>query len=178
MIMPRVIAMLALGLLVPVSGCAAGGAATAIGCAGTAVAAAKDAKTIALTVKSAKGSHAFAVEIAATEEAQQRGLMFRTDIPVDGGMLFFPYPPEGGAPREASFWMKNTPTALDIIYIRPDNTIATIAENTVPFSEMPIPSGAPVCAVLEIRGGRSAELGIVEGDSVSWASQPQAKTAP
>ncbi|MEJ8629013.1 DUF192 domain-containing protein [Sphingomonas sp. I4] len=64
--------------------------------------------------------------------------------------------------------MKNTPTSLDILFLRADGTIARIAENTAPFSQTPIPSGEPVAAVLELVGGRSAELGISEGDSVSW----------
>ena len=50
-----------------------------------------------------------------------------------------------------------------------DGTIATIAENTVPFSETPVLSREPVAAVLELVGGRTAELGIAEGDRVSWA---------
>ena len=128
--------------------------------------------TISLEIKSANGAHAFVVETAKTEEDQQRGLMFRTDIPQNGGMLFAPYPPVG-PPREASFWMKNTPSPLDIIFIRPDGTIARIAENTVPQSETPIPSGEPVSAVLEIRGGRALDLGIAEGDRVTWAGQPR-----
>lgn len=121
-----------------------------------------------VTIASASGRHVFRVEMARTPGEQQRGLMYRTDIPRDGGMLFAPYPPEGGAPREASFWMKNTPSPLDIIFIRTDGTIARIAENTVPFSEAPVPSGEPVSAVLEINGGRAAELGIGEGDKVTW----------
>lgn len=121
-----------------------------------------------VTVASANGRHVFRVELANTVETQQRGLMYRTDIPKDGGMLFAPYPPEGGGPREASFWMKNTPSPLDIIFIRADGTIARIAENTVPFSEAQVPSGEPVAAVLELNGGRSAELGIAEGDKVTW----------
>lgn len=121
-----------------------------------------------VTIVTAKGSHVFRVEIAATPAEQEQGLMFRTDIPKDGGMLFTPYPGDGSPPREASFWMKNTPSALDIIFIRPDGTIATIAENTVPFSETPVASGEPVNAVLEILGGRSAELGIAAGDKVTW----------
>lgn len=129
------------------------------------------AGTIALTITSSNGAHAFAVEVAKTEEAQQRGLMFRTDIPLDGGMLFAPYPPKG-PPREASFWMKNTPSPLDIVFIRPDGTIARIAENTVPQSETQIPSGEPVSAVLELRGGRALDLGISEGDHVSWPGRP------
>jgi uncharacterized protein len=119
-------------------------------------------------VEGARGRHVFRVEVARTAAEQARGLMFRTDIPADGGMLFAPYPPEGGGPRAAAFWMKNTPSPLDILYIRADGTIARIAENTVPFSETPIPSGEPVAAVLEINGGRAAELGIAEGDRVRW----------
>ncbi|HET9510841.1 MAG TPA: DUF192 domain-containing protein [Sphingomonas sp.] len=127
---------------------------------------AKGAQTKAVTIRSANGAHAFQVELARTAAEQQRGLMYRTDIRKDGGMLFAPYPPEGGPPREASFWMENTPTPLDIIFVRPDGTIARIAENTVPFDKTPIPSGEPVSAVLEILGGRAAELGIAEGDRV------------
>lgn len=94
--------------------------------------------------------------------------MFRTNIPKDGGMIFTPYPPQGGAPREASFWMKNTPSPLDILFIRADGTIARIAENAIPFSETALPSGEPVAAILEINGGRSAELGIAPDDKVTW----------
>ena len=130
-------------------------------------------KTVSVTIESAGKSHVFTVETAKTAEEQKRGLMYRTDLKPDGGMLFWPYPPEGGAPREASFWMKNTPTPLDIIYIRADGTIAHIAENTVPFSEAPIPSREPVGAVLELVGGRAGELGISEGDRVRWAGGPK-----
>ncbi|MEG3173352.1 DUF192 domain-containing protein [Sphingomonas sp. ZB1N12] len=124
--------------------------------------------TLPLTIKSANGTHAFQVESAKTEAEQARGLMFRTDLKPDGGMLFWPYPAKGGEPVAANFWMKNTPSPLDILYIRADGTIARIAENTVPFSEAPIPSDEPVGAVLELMGGRAAELGIAEGDLVTW----------
>jgi len=126
------------------------------------------AVTLPLTIRSATGTHSFSVESAKTADEQARGLMYRTDLKRDGGMLFWPYPATGGAPVEANFWMKNTPSSLDIIYIRGDGTIARIAENTVPFSEQPIPSGEPVGAVLELIGGRAAELGIAEGDLVTW----------
>ena len=151
-------ALAAAGLALALPGCTGGG---------TAATAVADGK-IVVAVVSATGKHVFKVEVARTPAEQERGLMFRTDITTDGGMLFTPYPADGGAPREASFWMKNTPTPLDILFIRPDGTIATIAENTVPFSEDPVPSREPVSAVLEILGGRSAELGIAEGDRVSW----------
>ena len=129
------------------------------------------ARTIALTVASSNGSHAFQVEVAKSAAEQEKGLMFRTDIADDGGMLFWPYPAGGGAPKEASFWMKNTPSPLDIIFIRPNGTIARIAENAIPGDETPITSGEPVGAVLELRGGRSSALGIAEGDKVTWTGK-------
>ena len=122
-----------------------------------------------VTITSANGTHAFKVERAVTPAEQERGLMYRTDLTPGGGMLFWPYPPEGGGPRQASFWMKNTPTPLDILFIRADGTIATIAENTVPYATTEVKSREPVAAVLEIVGGRAAELGIAEGDRVTWA---------
>ncbi|MFS2111024.1 DUF192 domain-containing protein [Sphingomonas sp. Sphisp140] len=130
--------------------------------------AAQAVKKTEVTVESANGPHVFHVELARTTEEQERGLMFRTNIPQDGGMLFTPYPAEG-PPREASFWMKNTPTALDILFIRGDGTIARIGENAAPFSEDTVKSGEPVEAVLEINAGVSAKLGIKAGDKVRWA---------
>lgn len=121
-----------------------------------------------VTIESGAAWHVFKVEMARTSAEQQRGLMFRTDIPADGGMLFAPYPPDGGGPREASFWMKDTPSSLDIIFIRADGTIAHIAENTIPFSQDPVRSGEPVAAVLELLGGKAGELGISPGDKVRW----------
>ena len=179
MIAGRFNALFALALLVPIAGCTKGDVAAAVtqGPAGSGddgtSSAQSPAKEVALTIASTNGPHTFAVEVARTEEAQTKGLMFRTDIPNDGGMLFAPYPPTGGPPREASFWMKNTPSPLDIIFIRADGTIAHIAENTTPLSETPIPSGEPVNAVLEIKGGRALELGITEGDLVTWAGRRQ-----
>ena len=105
----------------------------------------------------------FSVEVARSAEEQARGLMFRTSLPPNGGMLF-PLNP----PREASFWMKNTVIPLDMIFIRQDGTIARIAAETVPYSLEFESSGEPVAAVLELAGGRAAALGIAEDDKVSW----------
>ncbi|MGJ3629784.1 DUF192 domain-containing protein [Sphingomonas sp. MMS24-JH45] len=96
--------------------------------------------------------------MARTPAEQQRGLMFRPPLPDDGGMLFFPYPADGSGPSEASFWMKDTPSPLDIVFIRADRTIAAIANDTVPYSETPVTSGEPV-AVLELRAGRCGRTG-------------------
>ena len=118
---------------------------------------------VPLTIRSASGTHRFTVEVARTPEEQANGLMHRQSLAPDRGMLF-PYEP----PQSAAFWMKNTLIPLDMIFIRADGTIARIAANTVPLSLDPVPSLEPVAAVLEIAGGRAAELGIQEGDRVSW----------
>jgi uncharacterized protein len=157
------LAALALVALTPIAlplvACSSGG-----GAAGDTV----TRRTIPLTITGGDGkSHKFLIEAARTSAEQARGLMFRTDLTDDGGMLFYPYPPEGGPPKAASFWMKNTPSPLDIIFIRTDGTIARIA-SAVPFDQTPIPSGEPVSAVLELKGGRTVALGIGEGDRVRW----------
>ena len=125
-------------------------------------------RTVSVTITGPSGRHVFVVELAGTEAAQAQGLMFRTDLSRDGGMLFWPYPPGGGPPRPANFWMKTSPTPLDLVFIRADGTIARVAENAIPMSETLIPSGEPVAAVLELVGGRAAETGISEGDKVIW----------
>lgn len=116
-----------------------------------------------LTIRTRSGVHHFAVEIAATPEQQERGLMFRKSVASDRGMIF-PYEPA----QEVAFWMKNTFVPLDIVFIRADGTIARIT-NAEAMNLTPLPSGEPVGAVLEIRGGRAAELGIHEGDKVTWS---------
>ncbi|HEX5259636.1 MAG TPA: DUF192 domain-containing protein [Sphingomicrobium sp.] len=117
-----------------------------------------------LTIHSATGPHLFTVQIAATFEQQEHGLMFTRSLGADQGMIF-PYDP----PQSVSFWMKNTLIPLDMVFIRADGTIARIA-TAEPLDETPVPAGEAVAAVLEIRGGRAAELGIREGDRVEWGT--------
>ena len=91
------------------------------------------------------------------------GLMYRSTLAPDRGMIF-PF----DTVRQASFWMKNTLIPLDLVFIRADGSIANIAANAVPLSLQPIYSDGDVAAVLEIAGGRSAELDIIPGDKVDW----------
>ncbi len=118
-----------------------------------------------LAIKTDTSDHRFAVEIAATPQEQEKGLMFRKELGADTGMLFPMNPP-----RTASFWMKDTLIPLDILFIRTDGSIALVAANTAPCSREPVSAGIPVAAVLELRGGRAAELGIEEDDKVRWGS--------
>lgn len=117
---------------------------------------------VPLAVTSATGVHNFTVEVARTPEEQARGLMHRKSLAPDRGMIF-PYNP----PQPVAFWMKNTLIPLDMIFVRADGTIARITTAT-PLTLETHPSGEPVAAVLEIAGGRAAELGIRPGDNVQW----------
>ena len=116
-----------------------------------------------LTIKSGDKVHNFTVEIARSKAEQNKGMMFRKEVADDRGMIF-PYK----IPQMLGFWMKNTLIPLDIIFIRQDGTIESIAANAEPLSLETESSGEPVALVLEIRGGLAAELGIKAGDTVSW----------
>src|SRR4029079_12058619 len=108
------------------------------------------------------GVHSFTVEIADTEPAREKGLMYRRSLPEGTGMLF-----DFHQEQDVAFWMQNTYIPLDMIFIRGDGRILRIAENTEPLSTRQIPSGGPVRAVLEVIAGTSRKLGISPGDRVA-----------
>ena len=114
-----------------------------------------------LAVVTASGEHSFLVEIADDDASRARGLMFRPPLADDRGMLF-----EFPDSAERSFWMRNTPSSLDIIYIDPQGTIVSIAKHATPYSEQPVPSYGPASGVLELRAGRADEIGAKPGDKV------------
>jgi uncharacterized membrane protein (UPF0127 family) len=120
-------------------------------------------RVIPLRVTGSRRAHTFRVEVAATSQQQEQGLMYRTRMGADEGMIF-PMKP----PRLATFWMHNTVLPLDIIFIGTDGRIITIAANAVPYDDSTIPSGGVASGVLELNGGRAAQLGIRVGDRVSW----------
>lgn len=103
----------------------------------------------------------FDIEIAGTDEQRSAGLMHRTDLPRNRGMLFV-----FDDVSERFFWMKNTPTPLDIIYADEFGKIVHLAENTVPFSTNAIPSRFPAKYAFEIHAGLSKTLGISPGDQL------------
>ncbi|MDE2435510.1 MAG: DUF192 domain-containing protein [Sphingomonadales bacterium] len=118
---------------------------------------------VPLTISHASKVHTFRVEVASTGQQQMMGLMFRTQMGADEGMIFPTDPP-----RTASFWMRNTVIPLDIIFVGVDGKILNIAANAVPYDETPLPSAGVVKGVLELNGGRAKELGIGPGDVVGW----------
>jgi uncharacterized membrane protein (UPF0127 family) len=128
-----------------------------------ALAPARPAELPTLEIASKTGVHVFAVEIADTDQARAKGLMFRKEMPEGRGMLF-----DFHRDQEVSFWMENTYIPLDMIFIRGDGRILRIAENTEPLSTKLIPSGGPIRAVLEVIGGTARKLGIAPGDRVAF----------
>ena len=120
-------------------------------------------EVIPLTVESNGKRHAFRVEVARSDAEWSKGLMFRTAMGANEGMIFV-----GRPPQQASFWMKNTVIPLDIVFIGTDKRILNIGANAVPYSLDPVPSIGPAVAVLELNGGRAAALGIGPGDKVEW----------
>ncbi|MBX2854290.1 MAG: DUF192 domain-containing protein [Rhodobacteraceae bacterium] len=118
--------------------------------------------TASVTVESAGGGvHVFSAEVADTAATRNHGMMYRTKLAKDAGMLFV-YDP----PQPAAFWMRNTLIPLDIVFISPEGRIIRIAENARPRDETPLPSGGVIIAALEIQGGLSRRLGLAPGDIV------------
>ncbi|MEI9991499.1 MAG: DUF192 domain-containing protein [Rhizomicrobium sp.] len=124
--------------------------------------------TEAIAIQAHNGRHVFHVELAADDAARALGLMHRTHLAPDAGMLF-----DFGAPVMTAFWMKDTPLPLDMLFVRQDGTISTIAANAVPYSTAEILAAEPVRAVIEINGGLAKKLGIVPGDRVRASIFPK-----
>lgn len=113
-----------------------------------------------LTIETSKGLFKFTVEIADSEEARQRGLMYRKQLPEGTGMLF-----NFWTERPVTFWMKNTYVPLDMIFIRSDGTVDSVGRG-VPLSEELVGSDGPVLAVLEVIAGTAKRIGLKPGDKV------------
>jgi len=109
----------------------------------------------------------FKVEIADTPEKREIGLMYRKDLAADRGMIFI-------FARESpqSFWMKNTPIPLDMLFISADKKVVGIVEQAAPFTLDPRGVATPSQFVLEINGGLSKRYQIRAGDSVRFESIP------
>jgi uncharacterized protein len=105
------------------------------------------------------------LEVARSPEEQATGLMYRTSLADDRGMLF-PFNP----PRPTQFWMKNTLIPLDMLFLR-EGIIQFISANVPPCNSNPCPvygsQTIEIDQVIELRGGRAAELGLNVGDRIS-----------
>lgn len=101
------------------------------------------------------------VEIAATQQALQKGLMFREHLPRDRGMLFIfdqEYP--------LAFWMKNTRIPLDILYFNREGILVDQKRHVPPCKADPCPtyqSASPAQYVLELNAGEAERLHLENG---------------
>lgn len=115
-----------------------------------------------LTVETASGQrYEFRVYEAVTPPDRSRGLMYVEELGEREGMIF-----ASDASTVSSMWMKNTPIPLDILFLRADGTVSSIAADMIPYSRRPVSSREPVLAVLEVYGGTCKKLGINPGDKV------------
>jgi uncharacterized protein len=120
--------------------------------------------TSTLTIVSAGGGrHRFTVELAETPAQLEQGLMFRTSLAPDAGMLF-----DFKRATMATMWMRNTLIPLDMLFVDAKGKIVNIEERAVPESDAVISAAAPVRAVIELNGGTAARLGIAPGDRVIY----------
>jgi len=107
--------------------------------------------------------YSFQVWIADTPARAEQGLMFVSDLPANLGMIF-PLDP----PRVETMWMKNTYIELDMLFIQPGGRVSKVIERAEPMSLRTLSSDTPVAAVLELKGGQAAKLGLRVGDTVTW----------
>lgn len=122
------------------------------------------AEVASITTPSAS-LHRFRLEVAKTPEQLEQGLMFRTELDPDSGMIFiFP------EPQAIQMWMKNTLIPLDMLFINAEGVISHIHPNAKPQDLTPISSGGEVVAAVELAGGRAAALGIIEGSRIASPS--------
>ncbi len=103
------------------------------------------------------------IEIADNEYETQTGLMYRSSMKNNQGMLFV-----FDDVSERSFYMKNTKIPLDLIFINGFNTIVSFQKNAKPFDESSLPSNAPAKYVLEINAGLVDTWNLSVGDSISY----------
>lgn len=115
-----------------------------------------------LNIIAKSGLHRFQIEVARTDQERATGLMHRKELPEGRGMLF-----DFAREQEISMWMENTYVSLDMIFIRRDGRILSIAENTTPLSRAIVSSKGPAFAVLEVVAGTAKKLGLAPGDQVA-----------
>ena len=114
-----------------------------------------------LVLRTDTGDYDFNISVVDTPESRAQGLMYVTELADDAGMLF-----DFKEERPVSFWMRNTFIPLDMIFVGADGVVKNVHANARPHDPTGIPSDGPVQFVLEIPGGRAAEIGLDAGDTM------------
>lgn len=121
-----------------------------------------DLPVAAVRFDEAPGTPTVAVELANDALARRRGLMYRTAMPTDAGMLFtFP------TQEQRSFWMRNTCIPLDILFLDADSSIVGILEQVPTLNTLPRGVPCPSLSVLELNAGWTRAHGVKPGQKVT-----------
>lgn len=123
-------------------------------------------QVLPVSVQAEIGDQIIQLEVAETPRQQALGLMYRTELADNRGMLF-PFDP----PRRVSFWMKNVSISLDMVFLF-QGAVVAIAADVPPCTANPCAVYGPegrqlVDQVIELRGGRAEEIGIQVGDVIT-----------
>ena len=120
-------------------------------------------KSGSLTINTKYENLNYRIEVADSARLKSIGLMYRSTLPENQGMLLL-----NERPQRLNIWMKNTFIPLDIIYIDRHGYIVKIVENTQPESTTVMPSDGRVKAVLELNAGQVQKQDIAVGDRVTY----------
>ena len=124
--------------------------------------------TAAVRFDTPRGAWVVDVEVAHSDASRARGLMFRLELPQDHGMLFVF---DEAAPR--SFWMKNTPLPLDLIFLGEDRGVVDVIERAEPYSLSLRKGAQPARYVLEVLGGEAAAHAVGPGLRAVFVGVPE-----
>jgi uncharacterized membrane protein (UPF0127 family) len=120
-------------------------------------------KRAAIHLATPSGDVVVSSEVVSTPATIQRGLMYRSHLPPDDGMLFLM-----GFEDDHTFWMHNTLIPLDMIFIGADMKVAGVAANAEPRTDTHRSVGKPSLYVLEVNGGWAAAHGVGPGTVVRF----------
>jgi len=141
------------------------GCARSNGAAKSAESAAKDQPAVTMP-----SGRTYAVEIAASPDSREQGLMFRESLPDGRGMLFlFPRPSVEG------FWMKNCNFPIDIVWMDANRKVIFVSAHTPPCKEDPCPTYGPKTEslyVLEIPDGAAAKEKAIVDSTLTFSNVP------
>ena len=103
------------------------------------------------------------IEVAESEQERSVGLMYRKPLDDTKGMLFI-FPQQDNL----SFWMRNTPVSLDMIFADSTGQIVTIHPRTKPFAQTSYPSSSTAKYVVEVDSGFTERHNVHVGDKIDW----------
>jgi uncharacterized membrane protein (UPF0127 family) len=122
----------------------------------------------AVRFETSRGPWVVRVEVARSEPEREKGLMFRTALPEDRGMLFV-----FDETENHTFWMHNTLIPLDMIFLGDDRSVVGVVANAAPRTDTARTVGKPSRYVVEVGGGEAAAHGIAAGTRATFIDVPE-----